>query len=127
MEDYKVRALIEDFQSKLDIACEGIKMNRDFTEVIAIEQKRQSEAIDIIKIEIIGLKSGQATIEKGQGIIKDKIINLEKGQANLEKGQEIIKDDLTEVKSMLHRKVDVEEFERLEKRVIKLERLVSAV
>ncbi|MFH1564436.1 MAG: hypothetical protein ABIC82_01140 [bacterium] len=141
MEDYKIGALIEDFRSKLDIVCEGIKMNRDFTEVVAIEQKKQSEIIDTIKIEIVGLKKGQANLEDGQAVIKDKIINLEsgqetikdkiinlgKGQANLEKGQEVIKDDLTEVKSMLRRKVDVEEVERIEKRVIRLERLAGAV
>lgn len=120
MEDYKVGALIEDFQSKLDIVCEGIKINRELTEVFAIEQKKQGEDINTIKIGIMSLEKGQANFEKEQEVIKDKIINLENGQ-------DIIKDDLTEVKSMLHRKVDIQEFERLEKRVIKLERLAGAV
>lgn len=65
------------------------------------------------------INDGVQVVAEDQGEIKNRMIRLETKFDNMQ-------EDITEIKQRLSEKVDRDEFNKMEKRVIKLEKLVFA-
>ena len=63
---------------------------------------------------------------EGQQILSDKVDGLEGKFDKMQGDITNMQDDITEIKHKLSEKVDLSDFQKLEKRFIKLERLVLA-
>lgn len=81
---------------------------------------------DSVKI----LAEGHSVLAEGQNEIKKTLVSIDERLGNVENRLELVEtkidrlqDDMVEVKFDLKRKVDAEQFEKLEKRVVKLEKL----
>ena len=86
------------------------------------------------------MSDGIGVIAEDQGEIKNRLGNLEgkfdtlegkfdtlEGKVDrLQEDMDIVKSDVSKIKTDLKRKVDYDEFEKLEKRMLKVERLVFA-
>lgn len=81
----------------------------DGIKIIAEDQQEMKKDIKYIKNDVDVIKS-DIDVMKGD-------INLLKGDVN------VLKSDIAEIKFELKRKVSYDEFEKLEKRVVKLEKL----
>lgn len=72
------------------------------------------------------MSDGIGVIAEDQGEIKNRLGSLEGKVDRLQEDMDIVKSDISKIKTDLKRKVDYDEFEKLEKRMIKVERLVFA-
>lgn len=72
------------------------------------------------------LRSQFRVFGEGQEALIKKVDNLIKEVDILKEDSTIIKAELVHIKSLLTRKVDVEEFDKLEQRVIRLENIVAS-
>ncbi|MCK4635634.1 MAG: hypothetical protein KAT32_02125 [Candidatus Moranbacteria bacterium] len=63
-------------------------------------------------------------IEKDVSILKTDMVEVKDRLGNVEEKVDVLQEDVTEIKHKLSEKVDRDEFNALEKRMIKLERLV---
>lgn len=82
-------------------------------------------------IEVIGEQHKEVVIrldrlETKVDNLERKVDNLETRMDSMENTMERMQDDVTEIKHKLSEKVDREEFNKLEKRTVKLEKLVFA-
>lgn len=111
------------------------KLNKNYESVIIEEMKSQfkayGEGFSTLSEQFEEFKEVQDVLvvkvdklEVGQKVLFGKVDNLEKGQKVLIKKVEVLQDDVTEIKHKLSQKVDLEEFQKLEDRVVKLEKLV---
>jgi hypothetical protein len=72
------------------------------------------------------MNDGVKILAEGQGAIDERLGRIENRLDSVEENIEIIKSDITDIKFDLKRKVSYDEFEKLENRVVKLEKLSFA-
>lgn len=83
------------------------------------KSKEKTYKSDEVMSMLEQINDGVQVVAEDQGEIKNRMIRLETKFDNMQ-------EDITEIKQKLSEKVDREEFNKMEKRVIKLEKLVFA-
>lgn len=79
-----------------------------------------------IERKIDGLEKRITVLEERVDRVGDRLNAIERQVDRLEQGQVDIKNELKDIKFRLKRKIDDDEFEKLEKRVMRLEKLSFA-
>ena len=82
--------------------------------------------LEDIRSQFMAFGEGQQVISDKVDGLENKFDNLENRFDNLEIKVDKLQDDVTDIKHKLSKKVDLEDFQKLEKRVIKLEKLAIA-
>lgn len=102
---------VEDFESKVEVVAEQYLDIKKTLESHTKILDSHTETISLIKVDVENIKETLDSHTETIGSIKVDV--------------EIIKTDIEFIKSGFKKKVDLEEFEVLEKRVIRLEKLLS--
>jgi len=89
------------------------------------QQKNKSSERDKFTVVLENIDDKITLLAENQGSLSKKFDGLETRFDKLENSVEIIKNDIAEIKFELKRKVYYDEFEKLEKRVIRLEKVLT--
>lgn len=119
--------LLEDLKGQFKAFGEGLGTLSEQFEDFKVKQ-------DVLTGKVEKLEDGQKILtgkveklEIGQKVLAGKVEKLEEGQKILTKKVDGLQSDVTEIKHKLSKKVDIEDFQKLEKRVIKLEKMMLSM
>ena len=94
--------------------------------VIAETQQETNQRLGVLETRFGGFETRFGGLEGKVDNLETRFDGLEGKVDRLQEDMDIVKSDVSKIKTDLKRKVDYDEFEKLEKRMIKVERLVFA-
>jgi septation ring formation regulator EzrA len=101
------------------------QMNDGIT-IIAETQQETNKKVDKINERLVHVENRLINVEDRLMSVEDRLINVEDRLINVEDRLMSVEDDVIEIKHRLSEKIDRDEFNKMEKRMIKLEKLVFA-
>ena len=110
--DNQFGVILEDINGKFDVLVEGQKVLFEKVDKLETGQEVLFEKFDKVETGLDRVENKLDAVENRLGGVEDKLDGVES--------------DVSEIKHKLCQKVDVEDFQKLEKRVVKLERQKTA-
>jgi chaperonin cofactor prefoldin len=118
-----VVVILEDMQSSFKVLGDGQQLlNEKFDKLDSKVDKLENNA-EVFRGEVM---QQFMAVGEGMQVLSDKVDNLEVKVNNMQGDISNMQGDVTEIKHKLSEKVDLKDFQILEKRFIKLEKLVFA-
>lgn len=115
-EDY-VAVMLEDMHDQFGAFGDGLKLLNEKIDGLKTR-------LDNLEAGLDGLKNRMGSLENKMGSLENRMDSLENRMGRLEIKVDNIAGDIADIKEKLSRKVDWDDFHKLEKRVFKLEKVV---
>lgn len=120
----EVGLILERVEEKFDFLAEGFSLLSDGQDRLEKEQKKLSQKFDNLEMRFDGLGTRFGGLEETVSRMDKRLIRVEGKVEEIDNRLVRVEDDVIEIKHKLSEKVDREEFNKLEKRLVKLEKLV---
>ncbi len=120
----QVGSMIEALTSTVQLAFDQNDITNRHLNNIEKDVSTLKSDVSELKTDVSELKTDVSTLKSEMVEVKGRLGNVEIKLENVEDKVDVLQEDVTDIKHKLSEKVDREEFNALEKRLIKLERMV---
>jgi chromosome segregation ATPase len=119
----EVGSLLESMDGTMKLMSENYSsLVKTQDKILAVQYDMQNQ-LERVEVRLGSVENRLENVENRLENVENRLENVENRLDSVETKIDRLQDDMVEVKFELKRKVDAEEFEKLEKRVVKLEQL----
>lgn len=115
----RVLVMFEDIKDQFSAFGEGLSLFAERQEVLIDRVDSMDKRLIRVEDEVVFIKERLDRVEKGLSRVEERLTKVEDGNARIE-------DEISDIKRKLVQKIDFDDLQKIEKRLIKLEKLVLA-
>jgi septal ring factor EnvC (AmiA/AmiB activator) len=125
--------ILEDIKDQFSAFGEGLSLVTERQEVLIDKVDSMDKRLTRVEDEVVFIRERLDKVEKGLGRVEerltkveDRLTKVEDRLTKVEDGNARIEDEIFDIKRKLSQKIDFDDLQKLEKRLVRLEKLVLA-
>jgi septal ring factor EnvC (AmiA/AmiB activator) len=125
--------MFEDIKDQFSAFGEGLSLVTERQEVLIDKVDSMDKRLTRVEDEVVFIRERLDKVEKGLGRVEerltkveDRLTKVEDRLTKVEDGNARIEDEIFDIKRKLSQKIDFDDLQKLEKRLVRLEKLVLA-
>lgn len=122
----RVEILLEEMKDQFSAFGEGLSLVSERQEVLIEKVDAMDKRLIRVEDEVAFIKERLIKIEERLTLVEKSNIGIDERLALVEESNARIEDEISDIKRKLSQKVDLDDLQKLEKRLVKLEKLVFA-